>query len=300
MRHTFLVLLAAAALAAHGQQRPPTRAPEGVRAVLDLTYSEPDGHAQKLDLYLPEQAPKPWPLVVWVHGGAWKAGSKNDVGAMALTAKGYAVASVEYRFSQVAPFPAQIIDCKAAIRWLRAKAGDYGYDADRIGVWGSSAGGHLVCMLGTAGDVAAFDVGDHTNFSSRVQAVCNFFGPTDLIRFSKTPGYERGSKPEAPECLLIGGTLDAHPEAGKAASPVTYASADDPPFLTYHGTKDPLVPVDQAAALDEALKKAGVASEVHLLEGAGHGGPQFGAADVRNNILAFFEKNLRKPAAPAP
>lgn len=296
-----LVLAALIALAAtaHGQQRPAPPVPAGVKALRDLVYSEPDGRPQKLDLFLPENAPKPWPLVVWVHGGAWKAGSKQDCGALGLTAKGFAVASVEYRFSQVAPFPAQIVDCKAAIRWLRAKAGEYGYDADRIGAWGNSAGGHLVCLLGTAGDVAAFDVGENTNVSSRVQAVCNFYGPTDLPRFARTPGYERGDKPEAPEGQLLGGTVNGKPEAAKAASPVTYATSDDPPFLTYHGTKDPLVPADQAVALDEALKKAGVASEVHLLEGAGHGGPHFGGVEVRTNIIAFFERHLKAPGPTA-
>lgn len=297
---TALVLFTLAAQAQQQPQRPPPRLPEGVTVTRDLAYTASSNKAQRLDLYLPAQSPKPWPLVVWIHGGAWQAGNKSDNGALGLTARGYAVASVEYRFSQEAAFPAQIEDCKAAIRWLRAKAGDYGYDAERIGVWGNSAGGHLVCLLGTSGDVPAFDTGGNTNQSSRVQAVCNFYGPTDLLRFAKTPGYERGDKPDAPEGRLVGGTVNSKPEVAKAASPVTYVSADDPPFLHYHGTKDPLVPADQAIALDEALRGAGVTSELHLLEGAGHGGPAFNAPEVRTNILAFFDRYIRRTAAAKP
>ncbi|MCP4589541.1 MAG: alpha/beta hydrolase, partial [bacterium] len=155
----------------------------------DLAYVS-DGHErQKLDLYLPsERAERPAPVIIWVHGGAWRAGSKDRCPAKRFVRLGYVVTSINYRLSQHAIFPAQIQDCKAAVRWLRAHAKQYNLDPRRFGVWGSSAGGHLVALLGTAGDVKEFDVGAHLDFSSRVQAVCDYFGPTDFTKMNDFPG----------------------------------------------------------------------------------------------------------------
>jgi hypothetical protein len=164
----------------------------GVKSHRDLVYVEGGHERHKLDLYLPEKADGPLPLIIWVHGGGWQNGSKDGCPPLrgGYIERGYAVASINYRLSGHAVFPAQIEDCKAAIRWLRAHAKEYGLDAKRFGVWGSSAGGHLVALLGTSGDVKEFDVGANLDQSSRVQAVCDYYGPTDFTVFVTTPGYE--------------------------------------------------------------------------------------------------------------
>jgi acetyl esterase/lipase len=275
-------------------QGPP---PEGVRAHRALAYVE-GGHArQTLDLYLPEESAGPLPIVIWVHGGAWRAGSKDNCPPLraGFPGRGYAVASVGYRLSSDAPFPAQIEDCKAAVRWLRAHATDYGLDPDRFGVWGSSAGGHLVALLGTSGDVKEFDTGAYRDVSSRVQAVCDFYGPSDLLAFAETPGYESHGRPDSPESGLLGGTVAENRDKATRASPVTYVTEDDPPFLIVHGTNDPTVAPNQSELLHAALKRAGVESRLHLIDGARHGGPEFNAPAIRAMVDAFFDRHLKPP-----
>jgi acetyl esterase/lipase len=295
-----LLVLAVAALSAAqekgqakaGQAKTPP-IPEGTNVLRDIAYV-PGGHErQKLDLYLPA-AGKDWPLIVWVHGGAWRGGDKGGCPALRFLRDGYAVASVNYRLSQHAPFPAQIEDCKAAIRWLRANATRHGYDAARIGVWGSSAGGHLVALLGTAGDVTAWDAGPHPGASSRVQAVVDFFGPSDLARMGAQSGPDSKldhDAPTSPESRLIGGPIRENRAKADAASPVTYVSRDDPPFLICHGDKDPTVPIGQSEVLHAALQKAGVDSTYHVVAGAGHG---FGNnPEVNRRVAEFFARHLK-------
>ncbi len=260
----------------------------------DLEYV-PGGHArQKLDLYLqiPATVKIPLrPLIVWVHGGAWLGGSKNPCPALRFVNQGYAVASINYRLSQHAIFPAQIEDCKAAIRWLRANAVQYYYDPNRIGVWGASAGGHLVALLGTTGDVKEFDVGPNPGVSSRVQAVCDFFGPTDFTKMSSFPSTMKHDAPDAPEAKLIGGPVQENKDKVRRANPITYVTKDDPPFLIVHGDKDPLVPHNQSEILYDALKKAGVEATLYTVKGGGHGG--FQDPQVDTLVTQFFEKHLR-------
>lgn len=266
----------------------------GMTVLKDLEYV-PGGHErQKLDLYLPSQADPSGkrPLLVWVHGGAWLGGNKSNPPARALVAKGYAVASINYRLSQHAIFPAQIQDCKAAIRYLRANAAKHGYDPNRIGVWGASAGGHLVALLGTTGDVKEFDVGPNPGFSSRVQAVCDFFGPTDFTKMSGFPSTMKHDAPDAPEARLIGGPVQENKDKVQRANPITYVTKDDPPFLIVHGDKDPLVPHNQSEILLAALQKAGVEASLYTVAGGGHGGFKDPQVDVLVN--QFFEKHLRR------
>jgi acetyl esterase/lipase len=267
--------------------------PEGVQALRNLEYV-PNGHErQKLDLYLPEKTDKPLPVVVWIHGGAWLAGSKDSAPGIGLTTKGYALASINYRLSQHAIFPAQIEDCKAAIRWLRANAEKYKLDPDHIGVWGASAGGHLVALLGTTGGVKDFDVGGNLKYSSRVQAVCDFFGPADLTTMGDYPSKLKHNDPGSPESKLIGGAPPENKEKALRASPVTYVSKDSAPFLIMHGDKDPTVPFQQSEELADALKKAGVEVTFKPIAGAGHGGPGFNTAESLEMIIAFFDKHLK-------
>lgn len=260
----------------------------------NLVYAKAGDHELKLDLYLPPNASRP-PLVVWVHGGGWRAGSKDNMPGGFLLARGYAVASISYRLSNVAQFPAQIEDCKAAIRWLRAHATQYGYDASRIGVWGASAGGHLVALLGTSGGVKDLETQHgHMDQSSRVQAVVDYYGPTDFTQMSKFPSKIDHDAPNSPEALLIGGPVQQNKDKAARANPITYVTKDDPPFLIVHGDQDPLVPLNQSELLEAALKKAGVPVQLVVIKGGGHGGPQFQDQERRDLITGFFDRHLKK------
>lgn len=264
-----------------------------VNVMRDVEYV-PGGHErQKLDLFVPKDSPAGGkrPLIVWVHGGAWLAGSKDGCPALRFTNDGYAVASINYRLSQHAIFPAQIQDCKAAIRWLRANADKHGIDPNRIGVWGASAGGHLVALLGTTGDVNDFDVGPNPGVSSRVQAVIDFFGPTDFTKMSSFPSMMNHDAPDAPEANLIGGAVQENKDKAQRANPIAYVTKDDPPFLIVHGDKDPLVPHNQSEILLDALKKAGVEATLYTVQGGGHGGFKDPQVDVL--VTEFFKKHLQ-------
>jgi len=294
------ILMVAAVLAgvmatlSAGQSGPQLPDLSKMTVLRDIEYI-PGGHErQKLDLYLPREADPSGkrPLLVWVHGGAWLGGSKDRPPALRFVDQGYVVASINYRLSQHAIFPAQIEDCKAAIRWLRANASRYGYDPNRIGVWGASAGGHLVALLGATGDVKEFDVGPNAGVSSRVQAVCDFFGPTDFTKMSSFPSTMKHDAPDSPESKLIGGPIQENKDKVRRANPITYVTKDDPPFLIVHGDKDPLVPHNQSEILLDALQKTGVEATLYTVPGGGHGG--FKDPQVEILVAEFFNKHLRR------
>ncbi len=270
---------------APAQQRPAGGVPPGTKVLRNLEYVKGGHERQKLDLYLPEKTDGALPVIVWIHGGGWRGGSKDRCPAVPFVTKGYAVASINYRLSQHATFPAQIEDCKAAIRWLRANASKYHLDPQRIGVWGASAGGHLVALLGTTGNLKKWDVGDNKDQSSRVQAVVDWFGPTD---FRSIKGGA-----ESPVSQLLGGPVAENKEKAAQASPVTHVAKGDPPFLIMQGDMDPLVPASQSEELAAALKKAGVEVTLKILKGAKHGGPQFSTPESRKLIADFFDKHLK-------
>jgi len=262
----------------------------------DLAYVA-NGHArQKLDLYLPSEG-QHLPLIIWVHGGAFRMGSKEglefDPVPLEYLAQGYAVASINYRLSQHALFPAQIEDCKAAVRWLRAHAQQFDLDPKRFAAWGPSAGGHLATMLGTAGHVAAFEVGAYLDVSSEVQAVADYFGPTDFLQMDaqRLPDGMVHNLPDSPESQLVGGAIQDHPERVAQANPITYVTAAAPPFLIIHGDSDPLVPYQQSLLLDAALRQAGVPVTFYTVTGAGHGG--FTDPRVPELTRVFFARYLR-------
>ena len=266
---------------------------EQKRTYLNVEYA-PNGHErQKMDIYLPEPGKnaRPVPIVVWIHGGAWLAGNKKNCPSRVFLKYGFAVASINYRLSQHAIFPAQIEDCKAAIRYLRANAKKYNIDPDRIGVWGSSAGGHLVALLGTTSDIKKFDKGDNLHVSSEVQAVCDFFGPTDFTKMCDFESSMDHDATDSPESKLVGGAIQDNKEACKRANPITYVSRNDPPFLIVHGDKDPLVPHNQSELLYDALKKVGADVKFHTVKGGGHG---FRDAQVDRMVWEFFNRHLKK------
>ena len=254
----------------------------------------------RLDLYLPNWHERR-PLIVWVHGGAFRMGDKADgIGfVLDLRERGYAVASVNYRLSDEALFPAQIHDVKAAVRWLRAHADQYRLDPDRFGAWGPSAGGHLVAMLGTSAGVAELEgaaLGNDEQ-SSTVQAVVDWFGPTDFLQMERqaVPGSTfRHDPADSPESQLVGGPIQQRPAEVARANPITYVTRNrpTPPFLIQHGTRDPLVPPGQSQLLYDALVAAGKQAQLDLLEGEGHGGGYFDTPDSLAHVRDFFGAHL--------
>ena len=268
--------------------------PDGTKALRDIAYVTNGHERQKLDLFIPPGATSSLPLIIWVHGGAWRGGSKEHCPALRYLERGYAVASINYRLSQHAIFPAQIEDCKAAVRWLRLHAKENNLDPNRFGAWGISAGGHLVALLGTSGDVKGLDAGENLNVSSRVQAVVDFFGPTDFTQMSKfsprNAPFDHDAA-DSPESRLIGGAIQQHKDKAATANPITYVSKNDPPFLIMHGDEDNLVPYQQSELLCEALQNAGVPVTLKIIEGAGHG---FGGAEIDAQVAEFLDKHLKR------
>ncbi|MCX8082008.1 MAG: alpha/beta hydrolase [bacterium] len=267
--------------------------PEGTKVFRDIEYAKSEGVKLLMDIYIPESE-KPLPLVVWIHGGGWKSGSKeNCYPAMRLLSYGYAIASINYRLTGIASFPAQLEDCKSAIRFLRANGTKYNINTEKIGVWGASAGGHLAALLGTTGDIKDFDKGYYIGFSSKVQAVCDYFGPSSIgDMIGKTSGGS-GNSPEELIKLLIGKEQDNFKEKAKRASPITYVNSASAPFFIVHGEKDNVVPVSQSEMLYNALVKAGVDAQLYIIKGAGHGGPEFIKQDVIDKVVSFFDKYIR-------
>jgi len=298
----FLFLELRGAVAARAAE-PSVLAAAGTRELHDIPYVSGGTEEQRLDLYLPP-ARTPVPLVVWIHGGGWQGGSKSFCPARRMLALGYAAASIEYRLSSTAIYPAQIEDCKAAIRYLRAHAAEYGIDPKRIGVWGASAGGHLVALLGVTGNIRDFDVGENLDQSSAVQCVVDWFGPADFLRWGTTdmrmPENPNPPPANSPLTRLIGGPVSTHQEAARRASPLFFVQRDSAPFLILHGDRDPLVPLQQSRELHAALQKAGVESTLKVIPGGGHGGPGFGTPENYKLIEDFFQQHLGdKSKAPA-
>lgn len=271
----------------------PSRIPKGTTVFRDLPYVANGHERQKLDLYLPKRIEK-LPLIIWVHGGAFREGSKADGVPIEYLTEDYAVASINYRLSQHALFPAQLEDCKAAVRWLRAHANTYKLNPERFGAWGSSAGGHLAAMLGTTSETDMFDVGAHLTVSSRVQAVVDYFGPTDFLQMDahRPPDGMLHDVADSPESELIGGPIQEHKAKVAAANPITYITPHTPPFLIVHGGRDPLVPYHQSQLLETALKQADVPVVLYCAKGEGHG--QFVDPHIPKLTRDFLTTHLKK------
>ena len=293
-----VMFLTGLALLLPGQPAVAQALPAGITLLRDVEFAVVDGISLRLDLYLPA-GPGPHPVLVWVHGGGWQSGDKSlDSGSVQVrqAGRGYVVASVNYRLSGQAIFPAQIQDVKAAIRFLRANASRWAADPSRIGVWGGSAGGHLAALAGTSGDVAELEgvVGGNLQASSRVQAVVDWYGPSDLpdMPAQALPCSTDHSAPSAPEGRLLGCAIPACPETARRASPITYVSADDPPFHIVQGTADCTVPPLQSVTFDAALRASRVVSDLTMIPGAGHGGPEFSDSERLPALEAFLDRTL--------
>lgn len=263
--------------------------PEIIR---DIEFARPNGYSLKLDLYLPEgRGDEALPTVLWVHGGGWKNGSKKNCKAAWLAEEGYAVASISYRLTDVAIWPAQIDDCREAVRWVRRNAGLFGLDVERVGSWGGSAGGHLVALMGT------LPYSKDESVSSRVSAVCDWYGPTELLTMPPNnvgDGRTEEDVANSNGAKLLGCTVKDCPELARQASAYDNVSADDSAFLIMHGDEDPGVPIQQSIQFYERLRKTKVQSQFKLVEGAGHGGKEFDTPESRALILNFFDRYLKR------
>lgn len=258
----------------------------------DQPYAQPDqGDRRRFDITLPGRCPGPVPLVVWIHGDTWRDGSKADCPVTWLALEGYAVASIGYRTSDRARFPAQLDDCRAAIAEIVRRAGEWGLDPTRIAVVGHGGGGLLAALVGLADDPADDEAGAPR---SPPAAVAMLSAPTDLTNLG--PEHDR---PRSPASLLVGGPLPEVREAALRASPVWHVSPDDPPCLVIHGTADPSVPVEQAVRLDAALSAVGVPSTLLLLDRAGHAASVGRDSPAGRAILEFLDAVLRPAAADA-
>ncbi|MBK1826375.1 alpha/beta hydrolase fold domain-containing protein [Haloferula rosea] len=248
----------------------------GVEVVKNVDYVGDGNTRQMLDIYRPKvRGDAPLPVVCWIHGGGWRQGSKDRARRLEeLVATGnYAGVSIGYRLTQEATWPAQIHDCKAAIRWLKANAEEYGLDASRVAVWGASAGGHLVAMLGVSQEDPKLEgkLGEHLDESSSVRCVVNFFGPSELLVMDEQGSVMNHSGPNSPESLLVGGPIAQFPEVAKEASPIHHVDGKAAPMLLVHGTSDKLVPYGQSLKLSKALQSADVEAPLITIKGGGHG-----------------------------
>jgi acetyl esterase/lipase len=263
-----------------------------IRVEPDLVFGKGGGTELKLDLAMPGEGEGPFPAVVCIHAGGWVGGDRKQMAQTiaTLAGRGYVAVAPDYRLAPRDRFPAQVEDCKAAVRWLRANARKYQVDAGRIGAVGFSAGGHLACLLGVTDKEAGLEgSGGNPDESSRVQAVVSFFGPTDLTR--KVWSKEAQTKNLVP---LLGGTPEEKPEAYRKASPVAYAGKDAPPFLFLHGSEDREVPLQQSQDLAEKLQKAGASARVVTVEGEGHGWRGEKLLKSIEQMLLFFDEKLKR------
>jgi acetyl esterase/lipase len=296
-----LLLLALTALPALAQY-PPTPGTGQFTTIEALEYANVDGEALLLDLRIPEGR-GPHPVIVYLHSGAWITGDRTGGPAIRQASRGYAVASIEYRLAPQYTWPAQIEDCKAAVRWVRANAARFNLDPERIGVFGTSAGGHLAAVLGTSGGVDSLEGPQLGNaqFSSRVKAVVDFYGPTDLLKLDEQKlGCLPldGNSPYMPPSLLMGCSIQQCKERAVLASPMTYVSNDDPPFLILHGLLDCLVSFQQSVSLHQALEARGLHATLVLLPKGEHGGSAFDEQKNKQLISDWLDKHLRGPIVP--
>jgi acetyl esterase/lipase len=266
--------------------------PSGFHAIRDVPYVPNARRSQMLDVYLPDMATAPRPLMVWIHGGGWSSGDKSAPPGMGLLLRGYVVASINYRLSREAVFPAQIYDCKAAIRFLRSHAREFDIDPARIGVWGCSAGGQLASLLGATNGRPEYEgIEAAPRVSSNVQAVCDWFGPSDFLQWKELSG---------PGAIVVnqflGGIASARDAAAKFASPAEQVGRSPAvPFLIMHGDQDKLVPLRQSQILYERLRKAGATVRLEILPHTGHGTGWFLSHDTLGTVYDFFDRCFKKP-----
>jgi acetyl esterase/lipase len=291
----FSILISTVAFSQNNKKNQP-QIPEGFEIVKNVFYAGNQNKAQTLDVFIPEnRKAETLPALVFIHGGGWKGGRKEQAFKTLtpfLKNGEYIGFSIDYRLSDEAKWPAQIYDCKAAIRWIKANAEKYGIYKDKIGVWGTSAGGHLVAMLALTSESGEFEgkVGSHLNETASIACAIDGFGPTDFLAMDDRPGAFVHNEITSPESRLIGGKIQENREKTLNASPVTWVTSKCGPMFIYHGTEDNLVIVEQSDKLYSLLKKENTKDIYYIkINGGGHG--------VRHKTLTkrmalFFEKYL--------
>jgi len=269
--------------------------PKGTVLYDDLSYANDTLKKHLLDIYLPTQGKESYPVVIWIHGGAWMSNDKYaDMSYMKQTLKsfidsGYAVASIDYRWSTMAIFPAQIQDCNQAIEYLYQHAEKYRLDRKKFALIGFSAGGHLANLVGLSNNNFVKDFyADGKKPHFKIRLVLDFYGPANFFTLKGNDSKD----PKNPINLLLGGTVTDKPDLAKEASPITYIDKNDPPFLIVQGEKDESVNPDQATALNTRLASAGVKSELIIVPGAPHYGVMFDAENIRKRVFFSLKKYL--------
>jgi acetyl esterase/lipase len=268
--------------------------PTAVRQESDVVFAHANGVTLKLDVAMPHEGDGPFPAVVCIHGGGWVGGDRKQMAKTieVLAGRGYVAVAPDYRLAPTHRFPACVEDCKTAVRWLRANCGRYRVDTARVGALGLSAGGHLACMLGVTAAADGLDgTGDYLSQPSRVQAVVSFSGPTDLTDETL---YASRDVLEGNLMPLFGGTPRERRDAYRKASPAHYRPRTPPPFFLVHGEADKAVPVQQARALAEQLKRCGGKAEVLVLPGEGHTWSGTALIKSIDKMLTFLDENLLK------
>lgn len=261
----------------------------------DIEYAKNRaGEPLRLDLYTPESNGAP--LLVFVHGGAWENGNKTAMPLTALVDRGYAIASLDFSPASKAPFPGQVHEIKAAIRFLRAQAKNLGYDARRIGIAGASSGAHLAALVGTTNGHGELEgvLGEHRGESSNVDAIVSYFPATNLttILAQSTPFGVNIREPALKR--LLGAAPKDNEALAKLASPVFQVDRGDPPLLLLHGDQDPQMPINQSHELEGAYERQGLQAELIVVHGAAHGGDQFYAPENLQRVAAFLDAQLRR------
>jgi acetyl esterase/lipase len=270
--------------------------PQGTVFYGNIPYANDTLKKHLLDIYLPPAKKSSYPLIVWVHGGAWISNDKYaDMGYMTNTIKafidsGYAIASIDYRYSTTAPFPAQIQDCNEALEYLYQNGAKYSLDVNRIALIGFSAGGHLASLLALSNNnyVKSF-YADGKKSHFKISLMLDFYGPSDLLTLKGNDSND----PKNPITLLLGTRAIDRPDLAKKASPATYIDKNDPPFLIVQGEKDESVNPDESVNLSSRLKSAGVDNELIIVPGAPHFGAMFDAEFIRKRIFYFLDKYLK-------
>ncbi|MSR59151.1 MAG: alpha/beta hydrolase [Planctomycetaceae bacterium] len=265
--------------------------PAGVLFEKEIEFANPDGQHLQLNLARPKAGNGPFPAIICIHGGGFRAGHRDGYNALCLklAEHGYAAATVSYRLAPKYQFPAAVHDVKAAVRWLRANAGKYSIDPKRVGSTGGSAGGHLAQFLGVTAGVPMFEgEGDHLDQSSHVDCVVNVYGPSD---FTKSYGKSVDAAEVLP--LFLGGNLETARHKHILSSPLYWVTPQSAPTLCIHGTEDKYVAYEQAEWLIERLKAADVESELLTLPGAGHGFKGDDAVKADQALIVFFDKHFQ-------
>lgn len=276
------------------------RALSGLKPIR-IEYSNQDGLAVEMDLYLPENPVDqhlegPAPVIIWVHGGAWKFGNIKEIepAALAQVKKGYALASIGYSMSKDAQWPTQIHQVKAGIRFLRVNAEKYNLDPNRFIAWGASSGGHMANMLGVTGSTKELEGNyGYSDTSSAVQAVISWYGASNFLAMGNS-GMVNHTRTDSPESRLIGGALDECTEKVAIANPINFVTESTPPFLLMHGVNDQLVPLNQSELMHQALSGAGVESELIRFPSYTHADPRFNSGRSLRSVEKFLDQHTKR------